>query len=224
LSDAGSLHVAYDTEPGIAYARLAAGSWRTEAVAEHGSDPALAIAPDGTVHVAWGNQNDAAAPGLMHAWRVASGFAVESVVSGYVTAVSLGVRGDGTLAIAFGSAGFGFQGANLAWFEAGRWQSSLVIPTVGYVWSTATLLDRAGRLHLVSGGERVEHAVESAGGFIVEQVRPEGFASGAVLERGVALHIVYTYFRYPDVTLVDHLTNGVLAPDGVDQDCNGHDG
>lgn len=116
LADAGGLHVAYDTEPGIAYARLAAGSWRTETVADHGSDPALAIAPDGTVHVAWGNQNDAAAPGVMHARRLASGFAVET------------------------------------------------------------------------------------------------------------LHIVYTYFRYPDVTLVDHLTNGVLAPDGVDEDCNGHDG
>jgi len=221
----GSLHVVYQTgDGGIGYARFGVERWVVERVAEHGSAPVVAVAEDGTVHLAWTDSSGAPEQGVKHARQTSHGFEVETVSPGPFTAVSLLLRPDGSPVLAFAPLSTTDPGAKVASLEHDGWHTVSALATHGYVWSTAILLDRVGRVNVVACGEAADLAVESGDGFVGQPIRLEGYGCGAVFGRSGDLHVAYSHFYFPDITAVEHVVNVAALPDGIDEDCDGVDG
>ncbi len=83
FGDAGIVHVAWEQDGGIWYARLREGVWSDpQQVASEGEHPALAAAPDGdALHLAWSQEFGGNYEIFSRRWDVTSGWSVPRNVS-----------------------------------------------------------------------------------------------------------------------------------------------
>ncbi len=105
----GKLHVIYSDWPNLMYATNAGGSWTTETIGgvwNGGRYVALAVTPDGGVHVAYSDGGSVDNHGINYATRSPDGTwvvdqVVDTGVGDGIEGVAIGVDGSGTVFIAY---------------------------------------------------------------------------------------------------------------------------
>jgi hypothetical protein len=223
----GIVHVAYATEGGLRHAARRSGTWVGEIVDPSGAVPSMAIDSQGTIHLAYADATKGAEV-LHHATGVADAWTTEIASNTRAASSSIVIDGLGLPRIALTPRYTTDGGVRYLVRGGGQW-SEAALPATNDVYSSTLRLDGAGVPHILfSYLIETTYAVQESGTWVIEtpvfsyglyDVQPSFDLDGA----GVA-HVALTSFFYPDNINVEYSTNRQLAPDGVDQNCDGVDG
>lgn len=221
---AGEIHVAYEDQDSfdVHVAARAGGAWRTEPLGARGMGLAMALAPDGAVHLAWGNPGGGGgAPS--HASNESGAWVVEGTGAGYPNgagaAPTIAVGEDGVVHVAWvvpSEGGLLRASSN----ETGAFVEEDVTPLGSYGGSPSLAIDAAGLVHLAatSGDDWARtsllHALRGDAGWVVQ---PIAAGRGAFMrfdaEGTPAILFATTDF---ELAIAHH-----TFADGIDDDCDG---
>jgi hypothetical protein len=222
----GTIHVAYVTAAGLHHASNPGGTWQSELVDSIGAAPSLAVDTLGTLHVTYSS----AAPNqdvLRYAVRSAGTWRVETASQTKTASSSLVIDSAGLPRIALGPRFTTDPGVRYLVRVGGRWSES-ALPATDAIYSVSLRLDAADEPHLLfSYISNMFHAVGAAGAWQTERIVILGHSDvrpSFDLDRGGVAHVASTSFFFDTHYNVEYSTNRQLAPDGVDQDCDGTDG
>jgi len=222
----GAVHVAYVADDGLRHATNRDGAWAIDLVDALGGSPSLAVDQTGTLHLSYaGTVRDQEvaryAAGTAGAWRVETTSQTRSGPSSIV------LDRTGHPRIAFAPRYITDRGVVYLARGAGGWSDSRV-PTTDSVYSASLRLDAQDEPRILFSylGDIV-HAVRTADAWTTERLVIVGHHDvrpSFDLDAAGTAHVTSTTFFYPNDTSVEYSTNRQLAPDGVDQNCDGVDG
>jgi len=221
----GTVHVAYHADGGLRHAANRDGSWVGEIVDPLGVMPSLAISGDGRLHLAY-----VAATEKQEVLRYATGtggaWTAETANTMRAASTSIVLDGAGLPRIVLAPLTIDEPVLYLV-RGGGHWTASAV-PAVNAVYLATLRLDGAGAPHVfITYLADDSYAVLGAGGWQSDRVSVIGdydVKPSFDLDAAGVGHVAATSFRYPNDINVEYSTNRQLAPDGVDQDCDGADG
>ena len=191
------------TEPakpaGEAVGAIASYSWEVSVIDDNGAKPSLALAPDGTPHIAFLLE---AQPGFVkHAVLDASGWDITTVDTGYLYGpLDVQVDSRGVPHIAWHN--HDTEDAAYAKLVDGEWQVSQIKHPGHDGWDTNLAIDSQGRPHVtgidpVQFGSQsgVEHAVFDGQSWTVESIsggpQPYEFGTFVVVDSQDRPHVVW---------------------------------
>jgi hypothetical protein len=229
----GRLHLVFRGGDALQYATLAGGVWTviTATSANREPIPALAIDALGAPHFVFGagGGNDEA---LLYATRCGASVCVERVAPGIALDADVAVDDRGVVHVVYG---MNVSIAPLRYAVRspdGTWLEETIVQ--GSSWGVDLAAGPGGgaeslRLAFLGGPGSsssfdVSYARRGNDAWLTERVAPHGYGVSLALEGANVAHIARTDFRFDVHTYVAYHTNRELAPDGIDQNCDGMDG
>lgn len=222
LDDSGRPLVLYDALAGAVLVTLGDGGWSSAFLLSGSVDAsALARGTDGRIHGAVATESGLqyfSGPGPDGGWTTQLVDPVGSVIF-----TSVAVADSGAAHVAYSLAQGGALGLRHATNEGGPWTTELVADAV--VWSASLSVSPVPpELHVAYEESGIHYATGTLGDWAFSTVAPSGAGAALALAPDGSAHIAHSGFDFGVQTYVDYLTDRLVAPDGVDQNCDGVDG
>jgi len=212
-------HLAYAATDGLRVATRAGASWSIATIddAPDGA-PSLALTPSGQPHIVYAAEDGA----LRHADRLKGYWVSELVVSsGTFGAASVAI--DGAEGLHVGYSNFVAGGIFYASNSGAGWAPAHVDGQVGFRTSIAVDVD--GQVHIAHDDVgQMTYATQTDADWTLEPLFFGWNGGSLAVEGSGAAHVAYSDFLFDPGNFIGHASNRVLAPDGVDQNCDGVDG
>jgi hypothetical protein len=230
----GALHIAYRQVSSIRYARQGGAAWTIVSIAPNGSasgaDVSIGLDAGNAVHISY----ESVAQGMFgttvvrYATNTGGDFQIEDIDTFPAglgqTYDALAVSPEGLVHIAYRD---GSQKAlRLATGKSGSWARETVDASDDAGAHASIALDGSGAAHIAyhaAGTGELRHATNKGGKWVIEPVDASGdtglYTSVKVGSAG-QVHIGYVD---AGAQAVRHATSAAVM-DGIDQDCDGHDG
>jgi len=228
LDHAGRLHLVYSSEGVLQYATdHGNGTWQVEASFSASEDqkPALALDSQDVPHFVFEGTDHGAA--LLYATRCGAAFCVSPVASGLTLAADIALDASNGVHVVHAGGTQPSQLVHSTRQVSGSWSAEPVALTTS--WSVGLRAGLAGSpqsLHLAftRDDDSVIYASRESSGWMTQRVAYSANRVSLALEAAGIIHIAYTAFRFDVNSYVGYATNRELAPDGIDQNCDGVDG
>jgi hypothetical protein len=219
----GHLHLLYATPGEVCYASRSGGIWYDQAcfAADETIAPKIALDSRAAPHWIFGTSD-----ALVYATSCESGYCASEVSPGQVMDADLTIDAADTVHLAYGFLRldaplvYGVLQTDRTWLEetiapSSSWTVDLATSPPGSPWPLHLA-------HLDEVGVLIGHRETNT--WVSERLAPHGYGVSLALEGPNVAHFAHTDFMFDVNTYVSYHTNRSIAPDGIDQNCDGVDG